>query len=167
MESINYSESPGCNDMGQRCRFQNYLQSEKQHLYGCKNPFLSKVSRTVPPNWFSNCWRTISHELGHALGKLRDLYGNRSNRMAVDAENRSPLHRQIGAVPSAGSRITRLWLIAFVAAVAEIKRLLPFHASLLAGPCVLIPYGGIDIAATHWMGIATMGAVSRLFARGR
>jgi hypothetical protein len=30
---------------------------------------------------------TISHELAHALGRLKGLMGNRSNRMAVDAEN--------------------------------------------------------------------------------
>jgi putative peptidoglycan lipid II flippase len=82
---------------------------------------------------------------------------------------RRALRRDIGAVPAATSRIARLWLVAVVAAAAgyAIKRLLPFQNPLLVGPCVLLPYCGIYLAVTHWMGIATMGAFSRFFLRRR
>lgn len=78
---------------------------------------------------------------------------------------RRALHRGIGAVPSGISRVTRLWLVAILAAAASygIKRVLPFQNPLLVGPCVLLPYCGIYLAVTHWMGIASMGAFSRFF----
>jgi putative peptidoglycan lipid II flippase len=82
---------------------------------------------------------------------------------------RRALQRQIGAMPSAGSRVARLWLVALAAAVAGygIKRVLPFHAPLLVGPCVLIPYGAIYLVGTQWMGIASTGSLGRLFTRRR
>ena len=82
---------------------------------------------------------------------------------------RNALHKQIGTVPSAGSRIAKLWLVALVAAAISfgIKRVLPFHAPLLLGPSVLLCYGAIYLSVTQWMGIASLGAVERLFARRR
>ena len=74
-----------------------------------------------------------------------------------------------GHLPAAGSRIAKLWLVALVAAAISfgIKRVLPFHAPLLLGPCVLLCYGAIYLGMTQWMGIASLGAVGRLFARRR
>jgi putative peptidoglycan lipid II flippase len=82
---------------------------------------------------------------------------------------RNALHKRIGAVPSGASRILRLWLVAIAAAVVGygIKRVLPFHRPLLVGPCVLIPYAALYLAAAQWMGIASMGALTRLFSRRR
>jgi putative peptidoglycan lipid II flippase len=82
---------------------------------------------------------------------------------------RNALHKRIGAVPSGASRILRLWLLAIAAAVVGygIKRVLPFHRPLLVGPCVLIPYAALYLAAAQWMGIASMGTLSRLFSRRR
>ena len=82
---------------------------------------------------------------------------------------RGALHKRIGTVPAAGSRIAKLWLVALVAAAISfgIKRVLPFHAPLLLGPCVLLCYGAIYLGMTQWMGIASLGAVGRLFARRR
>jgi putative peptidoglycan lipid II flippase len=80
---------------------------------------------------------------------------------------RNALHRKIGAVPSAKSRVARLWLVALVAAAVGyvIKRVLPFNAPLLAGPSVLVPYCAFYLTATQWMGIANLGAFNRLFTR--
>lgn len=82
---------------------------------------------------------------------------------------RRALHKQIGSVPSARSRIARLWLVAILAAAVSwgIKRVLPFHAPLLVGPSVLIPYGAIYLAVTQALGIANLGAISRLLTRRR
>lgn len=82
---------------------------------------------------------------------------------------RHAMNKRIGIVPSSGSRIARLWLVALACAgiAYAIKRLLPFHRPLLVGPCVLIPYGALYLAVTQWMGIASMGAVNRLLRRGR
>ncbi|MGC2301480.1 MAG: murein biosynthesis integral membrane protein MurJ [Acidobacteriaceae bacterium] len=82
---------------------------------------------------------------------------------------RNALHKRIGAVPSGASRILRLWLLAIAAAVVGygIKRVLPFHRPLLVGPCVLVPYAALYLAAAQWMGIASMGALTRLFSRRR
>jgi len=88
---------------------------------------------------------------------------------------RRALHRRIGATPSTVSRVMRLWLVAIAAALAcyGIKIALPFHnarssyAAILTGVCVLLPYCGIYLAVTRWMGIASMGAFSRFFMRRR
>ena len=82
---------------------------------------------------------------------------------------RRGMHRRIGVVPGAGSRVARLWLVAILAAVIGygIKRVLPFHKPLLVGPCVLIPYAALYLAITQRMGIASMGGLNRLLRRGR
>jgi putative peptidoglycan lipid II flippase len=82
---------------------------------------------------------------------------------------RNALHKQIGKVQSSGSRIAKLWLVALVAATISfgIKRVLPFHAPLLLGPSVLLCYGAIYLGVTQGLGIASLGAVGRLFARRR
>ena len=82
---------------------------------------------------------------------------------------RGALHKRIGAVKFAASRIARLWSIAILAAVVSfgIKQVLPFHGPLFVGPCVLIPYVVLYLAVTQWMGIASMGTVGRLFPRRR
>lgn len=82
---------------------------------------------------------------------------------------RNALHRQIGALQVAGSRIVRLWLVAIVAAGASfgIKRVLPVHNPLLVGVLVLLPYAVIYLGVTQWMGIASMGGLNRLLGRRR
>ena len=82
---------------------------------------------------------------------------------------RRAMQGRIGAVPSGASRIVKLWFVAVLAAGVGygIKRILPFHRPLLVGPCVLIPYAVVYLAVAQWMGIASMGAVRRLFGRGR
>ncbi len=82
---------------------------------------------------------------------------------------RRGLQRVVGPVPSGRSRILRLWAVALVAALAgyALKVELPFHQPLLVGPCVLIPYAALYLGITQWMGIASMGAVARLFTRRR
>jgi putative peptidoglycan lipid II flippase len=82
---------------------------------------------------------------------------------------RRAMQGRIGAVPSGASRIFKLWLVAVLAAAVGygIKRVLPFHRPLLVGPCVLIPYAAVYLGVTQLMGIASMGAVRRLFRRGR
>jgi putative peptidoglycan lipid II flippase len=63
----------------------------------------------------------------------------------------------------------RLWAVALFAALVGygLKAVLPFHQPLVVGPCVLIPYAALYLGITQWMGIASMGAVSRLFTRRR
>lgn len=82
---------------------------------------------------------------------------------------RRALHARIGAVPGGAPRIVRLWAVAIMSALVAlgIRRLLPFHAPLLVGPCVLLPYGALYLWATERMGIASIGAVSRLLGRRR
>jgi putative peptidoglycan lipid II flippase len=82
---------------------------------------------------------------------------------------RRGLQRVVGAVPSGRSRILRLWAVALVAALVGygLKVMLPFHQPLVVGPCVLIPYAALYLGITQWIGIASMGAVSRLFTRRR
>jgi putative peptidoglycan lipid II flippase len=82
---------------------------------------------------------------------------------------RRGLQRVVGAVPSGRSRILRLWAVALVAALLGygLKVVLPFHHPLIVGPCVLIPYATVYLGITQAMGIASMGAVSRLFTRRR
>jgi putative peptidoglycan lipid II flippase len=82
---------------------------------------------------------------------------------------RRGLQRVVGAVPSGRSRILRLWAVALVAALLGygLKVVLPFHHPLIVGPCVLIPFAAVYLGITQAMGIASMGAVSRLFTRRR
>jgi putative peptidoglycan lipid II flippase len=82
---------------------------------------------------------------------------------------RRGLQKVVGAVPSGRSRIMRLWAVALVAALVGygLKAVLPFHQPLIVGPCVLIPYAALYLGITQWMGIASMGAVARLFTRRR
>jgi putative peptidoglycan lipid II flippase len=82
---------------------------------------------------------------------------------------RHALHKLIGAVPYSVPRLVKLWLSAIAAAVASygIKIGLPFHAPLLVGPCVLIPYGAIYFLLTHWLGISTVGVVLSALRRRR
>ena len=82
---------------------------------------------------------------------------------------RRSLHREIGAIPGSRGRIARLWSVAIVSALlcVGIKLLLPLHNSILIGLCVLLPYGGIYVGVTRWMGIASLGGFSRFFGRRR
>jgi putative peptidoglycan lipid II flippase len=82
---------------------------------------------------------------------------------------RRGLQRVVGAIPSGRPRILRLWAVALLAAIAcyGIKIILPIHQPLIAGPCILIPYAAIYFGITQWLGIASMGALSRLFTRRR
>jgi putative peptidoglycan lipid II flippase len=82
---------------------------------------------------------------------------------------RRGLQRVVGAVPSGRSRIGRLWAVALFAALVGfgVKVVLPLHQPLVAGPCVLIPYAALYLGITQWMGIASMGALGRLFSRRR
>lgn len=85
---------------------------------------------------------------------------------------RHALHRDIGEVPSGKARIFKLWSVAIGSALAAfaIKHALPFQPStaakaILTGFCVLVPYCGIYLGVTQWMGIASLGALNRLFSR--
>jgi putative peptidoglycan lipid II flippase len=82
---------------------------------------------------------------------------------------RRALTREIGAVPSGWSRIARLWAIAILAALASlgIKLVLPSKNAVVVGICVLLPYCGFYLGITRWMGIASLGALDRLFNRRR
>ncbi len=82
---------------------------------------------------------------------------------------RRAMRLRIGALPSASSRLIRLWLVALFAAAVSlgIRRILPFHLAFLVGICVLIPFAAIYLGITQWMGIASMGALRRVLRRGR
>lgn len=82
---------------------------------------------------------------------------------------RRALHREIGEVPSGVSRTARLWAVAIASALVAygIKRILPIQKPYLLGPCVLIPYAALYLLVTQRMGIASMGALNRLFGRRR
>jgi putative peptidoglycan lipid II flippase len=77
---------------------------------------------------------------------------------------RRALHRRIGVVPAGAARILRLWAVAIVSALLAmgIRLVLPFHQPVLAGVCVLVPYGVAYLAISHWMGIGNLGAVMRI-----
>ena len=80
---------------------------------------------------------------------------------------RRALHKNIGVVPFAVPRLLKLWLAALVAAAIGygIKIALPFHAPLLVGPCVLLPYGLVYLALTQWLGISSVGGAWRALRR--
>jgi len=82
---------------------------------------------------------------------------------------RRGLQRLIGSVPSGWSRIVRLWVVAILAALVGfgLKVLLPLHQPLIVGLCVLIPYAALYLGIARWMGIASMGAIGRMFTRRR
>ncbi len=82
---------------------------------------------------------------------------------------RRGLQRVVGAVPSGRSRIVLLWAVALFAAFVGygLKVELHHHQPLVVGPCVLIPYAALYFGITQWMGIASMGAVGRLFTHRR
>ena len=82
---------------------------------------------------------------------------------------RRALQFRIGAIESGRARIARLWAVAIAAALAGIalKLVLPFHNAILVGICVLLPYGAIYVGVTRWMGIASLGALNRLWNRRR
>jgi putative peptidoglycan lipid II flippase len=82
---------------------------------------------------------------------------------------RHALHKEIGAVPGGRARILRLWAVAIVAALAclGIKIVLPLQNAILVGICVLVPYGALYLGITQLMGIASLGALGRLFNRRR
>jgi putative peptidoglycan lipid II flippase len=82
---------------------------------------------------------------------------------------RRGLQRVVGVIPSGRARILRLWTVALLAALAAfgVKVVLPIHQPLLAGPCILIPYAALYLGITQAMGIASLGAVTRLFTRRR
>ena len=80
---------------------------------------------------------------------------------------RHALHKQIGAVPYSLTRLAKLWLAAIMAALAgyAIKRAMPFHAPLLVGPAVLVPYGAIYLGLAHIMGVSTIAEAFRALRR--
>ena len=80
---------------------------------------------------------------------------------------RRALHKNIGIVPFAVPRLLKLWLAALIAAAIGygIKIVLPFHAPLLVGPCVLLPYGMVYLALTQWFGISSVGGAWRTLRR--
>jgi putative peptidoglycan lipid II flippase len=82
---------------------------------------------------------------------------------------RHALHFRIGGVESSRARVARLWAVAIAAALAGVglKLILPLRNPILVGICVLLPYGGVYVAVTRWMGIASLGALSRLWRRRR
>jgi putative peptidoglycan lipid II flippase len=81
---------------------------------------------------------------------------------------RRALQARLGAVPYSVSRVVRLWAVAILAAMVAfgVKRVLPFHRPLVAGPLVLAVYGAIYLGVTQWMGIARLGPLGRMMKRG-
>jgi putative peptidoglycan lipid II flippase len=71
---------------------------------------------------------------------------------------RHALHKQIGVVPYSILRVSKLWLAAIVSAAAAygIKRMLPIHAPVLVGVCVLTPYGLLYLFLAQLLGISTI-----------
>jgi putative peptidoglycan lipid II flippase len=71
---------------------------------------------------------------------------------------RHALHKQIGAVPYSVPRVSKLWLAAITGATAAygIKLILPIHAPILVGICVLVPYGLIYLLLAQAFGISTI-----------
>jgi putative peptidoglycan lipid II flippase len=82
---------------------------------------------------------------------------------------RRALHQRIGVVPYSTTRVLKMWLAALLAAAAGygIEIALRGRSPLLVGPCVLLPFGGIYLALTHWMGISMMEGVWRRVRRLR
>jgi putative peptidoglycan lipid II flippase len=82
---------------------------------------------------------------------------------------RNALQQRIGTVPYSTTNILKMWSAALLAAAAGygIKTALGAKGPLLVGPCVLIPYGAIYLAVTHWMGISTIAGVWRWLRRAR
>ena len=80
---------------------------------------------------------------------------------------RARLHRQIGAVPSHRAQVARLWLCAVVAAGVGygVKRILPFHSSLLIGASVLPLFGILYLALSQIAGVAAPNSLKRLLRR--
>ena len=71
---------------------------------------------------------------------------------------RHALHKQIGLVSYSILRVSKLWLSAIVSAAAAygIKGMLPIHAPVLVGVCVLTPYGLIYLFLAQLLGISTI-----------
>ena len=82
---------------------------------------------------------------------------------------RRGLHGKIGSVEGSRARIFKLWSVAIASALAAVgvKLILPFHNPVLAGIAVLAPYGALYIGITQRMGIASTGALDRIFRRRR
>lgn len=82
---------------------------------------------------------------------------------------RRALHRRIGVMDRRRARVFRLWGVAIAAALAcvGLKLVLPIHNAILVGACVLLPYCGIYLGVTRWMGIESFGALNRLWSRRR
>lgn len=77
---------------------------------------------------------------------------------------RHALHARIGAVPSMKKRTALLWISSAVAAggAYAMKRTLPFHRPLLAGPCVLLLFCVLYFLATTLLRIDAPGSLSKL-----
>lgn len=74
------------------------------------------------------------------------------------------LHTRIGVVPSSMKRTWLLWGAAVIAAIAAyaVKRTLPFHKPLLAGPCVLLVFCALYFLATTLLRIDAPGGLGKL-----
>ncbi|HET7442933.1 MAG TPA: murein biosynthesis integral membrane protein MurJ [Terriglobales bacterium] len=80
---------------------------------------------------------------------------------------RHALHKEIGAVPYSIPRVAKLWGAAIASAFIAfgIKRVLPFHSSLLVGAVVLIPYGVMYLLLAQLLGVSTIGEALRVLRR--
>lgn len=80
---------------------------------------------------------------------------------------RRALHRRIGIVSYPPARLLKMWSAALIAAAAGFG-IYSFTRSLhpvMAGACVLIPYGMIYIGLAHWMGVSALQGFARRFRR--
>jgi putative peptidoglycan lipid II flippase len=82
---------------------------------------------------------------------------------------RRALHGRIGVVSYSITGVLKMWTAALVGAAAgyAIELVMRGRSPLLVGPCVLVPYGVIYLALTHWMGIAMMEGMWRRVRRLR
>jgi putative peptidoglycan lipid II flippase len=80
---------------------------------------------------------------------------------------RRSLAKRIGPVSYSVARIAKLWMAALAAAAAGLGlwRISPAAHPLITGVVVLVPYCGIYLLLTQWMGISTIGSVWRALRR--
>lgn len=80
---------------------------------------------------------------------------------------RRGLHARIGVVPSAASRLAKLWLAALLAALIAygVKVIFPIKKPLVIGPSVLLVFAACYLALVMMMGVTLPLSLRRLLRR--